>query len=96
MKTLDDVSKFLSDSLRKAFPPLKASHARELVAAFFGYKTHAALLVSSRRAEFSKFQNTDLLQKRLATIQGLPENLPGAEDLAKHIAAIYTSGANHQ
>lgn len=40
----DDVSKVCSDYLRQSFPGLKASHARELVAAFFGYKSHAALL----------------------------------------------------
>ncbi|MBS1992700.1 MAG: hypothetical protein JSS86_13605 [Cyanobacteria bacterium SZAS LIN-2] len=43
----DDISKLCSDFLRKRHPGLKASHARELVAAFFGYKSHAALLADS-------------------------------------------------
>ncbi len=41
---LDSVSKLCSDHLRQRYPGLKASHARELVAAYFGYKSHAALL----------------------------------------------------
>jgi hypothetical protein len=40
----DNISKICSDYLRECYPGLKASHAHELVAAFFGYKSHAALL----------------------------------------------------
>jgi len=44
-----DLSKLCADFLRASYKSqtlgkLKASHARELVAAFFGYKSHAALL----------------------------------------------------
>ncbi len=40
----DDISKLCADFLRANHEGLRASHARELVAAFFGYKSHAALL----------------------------------------------------
>ncbi len=45
-----DLSKLCADFLRASYTyqtsgKLKASHARELVAAFFGYKSHAALIV---------------------------------------------------
>ncbi|EFF9634472.1 hypothetical protein GLS05_24690, partial [Escherichia coli] len=44
-----DLSKLCADFLRQnhvsqSTEKLKASHARELVAAFFGYKSHAALM----------------------------------------------------
>ena len=44
-----DISKLCADFLRNSYASeagakLKASHARELVAAFFGYKSHAALI----------------------------------------------------
>ena len=87
-----DVSKLCSDFLRNSCASetgakLKAAHARELVAAFFGYKSHAALLAESdyplTRLEETKILVPDmrLIKHRLTCLKNLPGCLFAASDL---------------
>lgn len=78
-----DITKLCADNLRtftndKFGIKLKASHAHELVAAFFGYKSRAALLADAehsldnlREAEFIIFDasTTDFANQRLKDFQ---------------------------
>lgn len=89
----DDISKLCSDFLRETCPGLKASHARELVAAFFGYKSHAALL-SETRYSVDKLEEAgvlipdiSLMDERKPRLTGLPEDLPEARWMAENIAS---------
>ncbi len=78
----DIVSKTCSDFLRECYSELKASHARELVAAFFGYKSHAALLADKRNAVDYLDQaavlvpDSSLLDERRQCLKDLAEQLP--------------------
>ena len=98
----NDISKICSDFLRahhngSLSEKLKASHARELVAAFFGYKSHAALIAESdfplARIEETAILAPDmpLVEKRRAKLNGLPPDLLSSRDLAdalcKHLQA---------
>lgn len=50
--SLKAASKHLADHLRAEFPgKVSSSHAHELVAAFLGFKTHAALLASEQHPD---------------------------------------------
>lgn len=60
------ISKYCSDYLRQSFQQqtgqkLKATHSRELIAAFFGYKSHAALLATSQDF-FSELKHIEILK----------------------------------
>lgn len=74
-------SKICSDTLRGWCPEIKASHARELVAAFFGYKSHAALLADSRNSiEFLSIAAIIIpdeyaIDERRASLNGLPDSV---------------------
>lgn len=78
----DVVSKICSDYLRESYSGLKASHARELVAAFFGYKSHAALLADKRNSiEFLDVAavlvpDSSLVDDRRRCLNELSEQLP--------------------
>ncbi|HEY9786839.1 MAG TPA: hypothetical protein V6D17_15725 [Candidatus Obscuribacterales bacterium] len=78
----DIVSKTCSDYLRECYSGLKASHARELVAAFFGYKSHAALLADKRNSvEFLDVAavlvpDSSLVDDRRRCLNDLCEQLP--------------------
>lgn len=68
---------------------LKATHAREIVAAFFGYKSHAAQLAETQFL-LSEIGEASILAPdipridwRLARLKGLPANLPGSYELAR-------------
>lgn len=75
---------------------LGSGHAHELVAAFFGYGSAAAL-----RAE-TQFPLTDLgkaavlvpaleqMDRRRAQLQGVPEDLPGADSIARGLTSFLT------
>lgn len=90
---MTDFSKVCSDHLR-AFTSavtsssLKASHARELVAAFFGYKSHASLLAETTYpiSELSIAQvlipNFRLMDARRKCLLDLPKRLPDSKSLA--------------
>ncbi|MDQ5937896.1 MAG: hypothetical protein QG574_5255 [Cyanobacteriota bacterium erpe_2018_sw_21hr_WHONDRS-SW48-000092_B_bin.40] len=84
-----DISKTISDFLRLQYF-VGASHARELAAAFLGYKSHASYLAATSAAKLSSDQIDVLipdlacLGNRLQTITSLPP-LPNERQLAKEI-----------
>lgn len=71
---------------------LKATHAREIVAAFFGYKSHAAQLAEATfplsEIEDAAVMVPDVprIEWRLNRLNGLPSNLPSAMELARVLA----------
>lgn len=92
-----DLSKFCADLLRQnhAFQStekLKASHARELVAAFFGYKSHAALIAEKvypldQLDESSIFiPDIPLMEDRRSKLTDLPNDLTQSIDIAKYLS----------
>src|SRR5581483_726450 len=94
-----DLSKICADFIRshvltQSGAKLKASHARELVAAFFGYKSHAALL-AEKDFPLSALSDADvmvpavaLIESRRADLEGLPADVPESGELAKTIADL--------
>ena len=95
-----NITKACADSLR-AFTQnnygiqLKSSHAHELVAAYFGYASRAALLADQNfpignltEAE-SIILNppTLLVDQRLKTFENLPSGLPASDVLAEGVYA---------
>src|SRR6185437_4196366 len=88
----DSISKLCSDYLRNRYAGLKASHARELVAAFFGYKSHAALLtekvysIEYLHDAAIMIPAADMIQERKHSLKGLPDSVPSSIDLAYDLA----------
>lgn len=89
-----DLSKLCADFLRKnhssqSTEKLKASHARELVAAFFGYQSHAALIAEKAYPLFKLEEsyifipNIPLMNHRRSKLNELPNDLSRSIDLAK-------------
>lgn len=82
------LSKVCSDSLRnfaqeKHGVKLKASHAHELAAAYFGYKSKNAMLADEKfplknliQAEVVVMTPDEVIDKRRASLEGLPAGLP--------------------
>lgn len=92
---LADISKLCADFLRDdVSSELKATHARELVAAFSGYKSHAALLAEEDYPLFNLedadvlIPNITLLEARRKKLNGLPATLPESRILAEKIAGF--------
>ncbi|AZZ94720.1 hypothetical protein EUZ85_30015 [Hahella sp. KA22] len=94
-----DLSKLCADFLRqnhtsRSTEKLKASHARELVAAFFGYKSHAALMAEKgypldRLEEAYIFiPDIPLMNDRRAKLGGLPDDLIPSIDIAKLLSGM--------
>lgn len=94
-----DLSKLCADFLRqnhtsRSTEKLKASHARELVAAFFGYKSHAALMAEKaypldRLEEAYIFvPDIPLMNDRRAKLGGLPDDLTSSIDIAKLLSGM--------
>ena len=92
-----DPSKLCADFLRQKHASLspeklKASHARELVAAFFGYKSHAALMAEKayplQRLEdaYIFIPDLPLLEDRRVKLNNLPANLISSMNIAKLLA----------
>jgi len=90
-----EITKLCADSLR-AFTQnnygiqLKSSHAHEIVAAYFGYSSRAALLADTicpisnlKQAEIVFLSPTALITERRAHLEGFPVELPG--DLAEGV-----------
>lgn len=83
-----DISKICADFFRGAESGLKASHARELVAAFWGYRSHAALLSEDEyplvqvQAAQLLVPNLQLMELRRARLSGIPESLSASLVLA--------------
>lgn len=94
-----DLSKLCADFLRSSYNSnptsrIKASHARELVAAFFGYKTHAALL-AERKYPLQNIEDAEILapdiplmQQRSTRLSGFPDNLHDSSNLAELLATF--------
>src|ERR1700749_1290733 len=90
-----EITKRCADSLRafsqnKFGIEIKSSHAHELVAAYMGYSSRAALLADSkcpitnlRQANIFVLTPMALIKKRRAALAGLPENLP--DDIAEGV-----------
>lgn len=96
------ISKLCADYLRVSHlaqtgQRLGASHARELVAAFFGYKSHAALLAEPKFA-LSAIEDASVMvpdvpriEKRLRRLNGLPSNVLSAMDMARLLSDYLVS-----
>ncbi len=90
-----EITKRCADSLRPFSQnqfgiQIKSSHAHELVAAYMGYSSRAALLADSkcpitnlRQADILVLAPTAPIKERRAELKGLPENLP--DDIAEGI-----------
>src|SRR5580693_8845850 len=97
-----DVSKACADYLRAQYlsqtgNKLKATHAHELTAAFFGYQSRAALLAENEHPvsdlKYAKVlaPNIALMEQRRRHLSGLPQDLPSSKDLAIDIAKFLES-----
>lgn len=94
-----DISKLCADFIRGSYlahsgEKLKASHAREMVAAFFGYKSHAAL-IAEQKYPLSQLNEATilvpdilLLDKRQTRLNGLPKGLWRPHDLSARLSAF--------
>jgi len=92
---MEQITKLCADSLRsfsqnKFGIQIKSSHAHELVAAYMGYSSRAALLADSkcpitnlRQADILVLTPTAPIKARRAELKGLPENLP--DDIAEGV-----------
>jgi hypothetical protein len=94
-----NVSKECADYLRALYSnqtghKLKASHAHELVAAFFGYKSRAALLAEQDHplSDLPKAHilapDIGLMEARRTQLSGLPADMAQSKDLAISIAGF--------
>ncbi len=104
-----DLSKLCADYLRTSYTnqtsgKLKASHARELVAAFFGYKSHAAL-IAEKDYPLDKLDEAHifipdipLIEARRVKLAELPDDLMPSKVLAEQLSSYMTNegycGAN--
>lgn len=88
------ITKLCSDHLRFIAEnhgvKLKASHAHELVAAFFGYKSRAAMLADKQypiskltQAEIIVKPSDDFIDQRRTKLQGLSPELPDSYTLGE-------------
>jgi hypothetical protein len=94
-----DISKLCADSLRtftndKYDIKLKAAHAHELVAAYFGYSSKNALLADRKypvnnldQAEIVVMISDDFIDQRRNELQGLPLELPDSYTLGEAVYA---------
>jgi hypothetical protein len=94
---MQHISKLCSDSLRvfandKCGIKLKASHAHELVAAYFGYKSRAALLADTkyplsnlRQAAIIVLAPEAFINERRKELEGLSPDLPDTYTLGQEV-----------
>jgi len=94
-----DIPKLCADFLRTEYATatggkLKASHAHEVVAAFFGYKSRAALL-AEKTYLLSQLNDAEILapdiqliEARRTSLEGLPADLPESKELASSISDL--------
>lgn len=93
----DDVSKYCADYLRESYEDLKASHAHELVAAFFGYKSRAALLADKANSldYFDQAQvlvpDSSVMHERMRSLNGLPQGFPHSGGLVDDLVLFLQS-----
>jgi len=93
---MQEITKLCADHLR-AFSSingikLKASHAHELVAAFFGYKSRAAMLADTQYpisnlplAYLIVLRPSDPIDQRREELQNFPSNLPDSNTLCENV-----------
>lgn len=95
-----EITKVCADSLR-AFTQnnygitLKSSHAHELVAAYFGYASRAALILDNKRSIDNLTEaeviilssSVPLVDQRLKMLKDLPSGLPSSEILSEGVYA---------
>lgn len=92
-----DTTKSCADFLRTKYEfeigeKLKASHSHELVAAYFGYDSRAALLaernypLDNLEDAFVLVPDVSRIESRRACLDGLPPGLPKSKDLAETIS----------
>lgn len=97
--TMQGITKLCADHLRTFAEnygvKLKASHAHELVAAFFGYKSRAAMLTDTLYpinnlplANIIVLAPTAPIDQRRETLQDLPQNLPDTYSLGEVIHTV--------
>lgn len=99
-----EITKACADSLRTFTQKnygiqLKSSHAHELVAACFGYSSRAALIADNKcpigtlkDAELIILNHpTQLIEKRLKTLENLPSGLPSSDILAESVYVPITT-----
>jgi hypothetical protein len=92
------LSKLCADFLRALADAngvkLKATHARELAAAFFGYKSHAALLaekqylLSQLGDAHVLIPDIGLIEQRRTCLHGLPAGLPDTRTMVDELVAF--------
>ena len=99
-----DHSKLCADLLRqnhasKSAEKLKASHARELIAAFFGYKSHASLMadnaypIAKIDEAYIFIPDLGLMEERRSKLKGLPSDLASSMEIATLVSNKLTSEA---
>jgi hypothetical protein len=96
-----DISKLCADTLRSFFihkygTKLKAGHAHEIVAAFFGFKSRIAML-SEKGSVLTNWGEVGfvlqappvaLIEDRLRDLLGSPSELPSFKDLTEAIYSV--------
>jgi hypothetical protein len=99
------ITKFCADYLREQHRAsrhgkLQASHAHELVAAYFGYKSNAALraeadypLAALGEAKVL-VPNVPLIEQRRKCLDGLPHDLPSSMEIATMISSALQAGGH--
>jgi hypothetical protein len=100
---MQNITKTCADSLRTFINEnygikLKSTHAHELVAAFFGYKSKNALLADSKypisnlhQAKIIIMASDDSIEQRREDLEGLPSDLPDSYALGEGgYAALFT------
>lgn len=100
---MECISKLCADNLRTFANnnfsiKLKASHAHELVAAYFGYKSRAALIADTispiynlPKAEIIVMSSDKLIDQRRSELEELPLELPDSYTLGESVYAILFS-----
>jgi hypothetical protein len=99
------ISKFCADYLREQYRvsrngKLQASHAHELVAAYFGYKSNAALraeadypLTELGEAKFL-VPDVPLIEERRKSLDGLPQDLASSMEIATMLSSALKAGGH--
>jgi hypothetical protein len=100
---MEHVTKICADSLRSHLQDnynieLKPTHAHELVAAYFGYKSYAALREDKNahinnlpQAEIIVMSPGNFIDQRRQELQGLPNGLPDSYKLGEPVYATLFS-----
>jgi hypothetical protein len=99
------VSKFCADQLREHYRvsrhgKLQASYAHELVAAYFGYKSNAALRAEANYPLTNLGEaavlvpDVPLMEHRRLSLAGLPQDLPSSMEIAATLSSALKAGGH--